>query len=136
MKPLADFVIAILLLLITLPVMLLSAILIKLIPKGLLFSSRNGTERMESNLTFIIQNDAYRRTEVWFRQRPAMIRELQGWAEYCARRVWMSCRSCSTLLKDMSFIGPRPEMKRIVEECYTDLERRRFLVKPGITGLW
>lgn len=37
---------------------------------------------------------------------------------------------------EMSFIGPRPEQKSIVEACYTDFEKRRFLVKPGITGLW
>ncbi|WP_036687054.1 sugar transferase [Paenibacillus tyrfis] len=37
---------------------------------------------------------------------------------------------------DMSFIGPRPEQKSIVEEYYTDKENGRFSVKPGITGLW
>lgn len=37
---------------------------------------------------------------------------------------------------EMSFIGPRPEQKSIVEKHYTDYERQRFLVKPGITGLW
>ncbi|MFE4114875.1 sugar transferase [Priestia sp. YIM B13448] len=37
---------------------------------------------------------------------------------------------------EMSFIGPRPEQKSIVEKHYTDHERQRFLVKPGITGLW
>lgn len=37
---------------------------------------------------------------------------------------------------EMSFIGPRPEQRSIVEKHYTDYERQRFLVKPGITGLW
>ncbi|WP_134684436.1 sugar transferase [Brevibacillus migulae] len=37
---------------------------------------------------------------------------------------------------EMSFIGPRPEQKMIVEQVYTGYERLRFLVKPGITGLW
>ncbi|MCP1306557.1 sugar transferase [Paenibacillus tyrfis] len=37
---------------------------------------------------------------------------------------------------DMSFIGPRPEQKSIVEQYYTDTENGRFSVKPGITGLW
>lgn len=36
---------------------------------------------------------------------------------------------------DMSIVGPRPEMPFIVAK-YTPLERKRLLVKPGITGLW
>lgn len=35
----------------------------------------------------------------------------------------------------MSLVGPRPPLPREVE-TYTDAVRRRFLVKPGITGLW
>ena len=35
---------------------------------------------------------------------------------------------------EMSLIGPRPEMPFIVEQ-YGPLERERFTVKPGITGL-
>lgn len=36
---------------------------------------------------------------------------------------------------DMSLIGPRPEMPFIVAE-YTDLERTRLMLRPGLTGLW
>jgi lipopolysaccharide/colanic/teichoic acid biosynthesis glycosyltransferase len=32
-------------------------------------------------------------------------------------------------------VGPRPEMPFIVQQ-YTDRERQRLDVKPGITGLW
>jgi len=35
----------------------------------------------------------------------------------------------------MSVVGPRPEMKFIVDQ-YGPLERERLRVKPGITGLW
>ncbi len=35
----------------------------------------------------------------------------------------------------MSIVGPRPEMSFIVEQ-YGPLERERLRVKPGITGLW
>jgi lipopolysaccharide/colanic/teichoic acid biosynthesis glycosyltransferase len=35
----------------------------------------------------------------------------------------------------MSIVGPRPEMQFIVEE-YNDVEKKRLLVKPGLTGLW
>lgn len=37
---------------------------------------------------------------------------------------------------EMSFIGPRPEQRSIVEQYYTSLDRQRFMVTPGITGLW
>ena len=36
---------------------------------------------------------------------------------------------------EMSLVGPRPEMGFIVEH-YTAHERKRLLVKPGLTGLW
>ena len=38
---------------------------------------------------------------------------------------------------EMSFIGPRPPVTNFpkIYNDYTDLEKRRFLVKPGISGL-
>jgi exopolysaccharide biosynthesis polyprenyl glycosylphosphotransferase len=36
---------------------------------------------------------------------------------------------------DMSLVGPRPEMPFIVAE-YTEEQRERLKVKPGITGVW
>jgi len=36
---------------------------------------------------------------------------------------------------DMSLVGPRPEMPFIVDD-YNVMERKRLLVKPGLTGLW
>ncbi len=36
---------------------------------------------------------------------------------------------------DMSLVGPRPEMPFIVNQ-YGPFERRRLLVRPGLTGLW
>ena len=41
----------------------------------------------------------------------------------------------NVLLGQMSLVGPRPEMPFIVQQ-YTDRERQRLEVKPGITGLW
>lgn len=36
---------------------------------------------------------------------------------------------------NMSLVGPRPEMPFLVER-YSDKEKSRLLVKPGLTGLW
>ena len=41
----------------------------------------------------------------------------------------------NVLSGEMSLVGPRPEMPFIVAR-YTDSQRRRLAVKPGITGLW
>lgn len=41
----------------------------------------------------------------------------------------------NVLKGDMSVVGPRPEMRFIVEQ-YDTLQRERLRVKPGITGLW
>jgi len=41
----------------------------------------------------------------------------------------------NVLRGDMSLIGPRPPLAREVEQ-YDKWTHRRFLVKPGITGLW
>jgi lipopolysaccharide/colanic/teichoic acid biosynthesis glycosyltransferase len=35
----------------------------------------------------------------------------------------------------MSLVGPRPELPDVVA-TYRRLDRRRLLVKPGVTGLW
>jgi exopolysaccharide biosynthesis polyprenyl glycosylphosphotransferase len=41
----------------------------------------------------------------------------------------------NVLKGDMSLVGPRPEMPFIVQQ-YSDQQRQRLRVKPGITGLW
>lgn len=41
----------------------------------------------------------------------------------------------NVLKNDMSVVGPRPEMPFIVKN-YDGWERKRLIVKPGITGLW
>jgi lipopolysaccharide/colanic/teichoic acid biosynthesis glycosyltransferase len=41
----------------------------------------------------------------------------------------------NVFLGEMSVVGPRPEMRFIVEK-YDALQKERLRVKPGITGLW
>lgn len=41
----------------------------------------------------------------------------------------------NVVLGNMSVVGPRPEMRFIVEQ-YDTLQKERLRVKPGITGLW
>jgi lipopolysaccharide/colanic/teichoic acid biosynthesis glycosyltransferase len=37
---------------------------------------------------------------------------------------------------DMSLVGPRPELPAVVARHYKPWQRRRHVVKPGLTGLW
>ena len=41
----------------------------------------------------------------------------------------------NVLIGNMSLVGPRPPLEREVSQYDTHVHRR-FLVKPGITGLW
>lgn len=41
----------------------------------------------------------------------------------------------NVLKGEMSLVGPRPPLKREVEE-YTNYDKQRLLIKPGCTGLW
>jgi exopolysaccharide biosynthesis polyprenyl glycosylphosphotransferase len=41
----------------------------------------------------------------------------------------------NVLRGEMSFVGPRPPLPREIPG-YGELQRRRLMVKPGITGLW
>ena len=41
----------------------------------------------------------------------------------------------NVLKGEMSLVGPRPEMLFILDK-YSEAEKKRLLVKPGITGLW
>ena len=41
----------------------------------------------------------------------------------------------NVLKQDMSVVGPRPPLRREVENYDGDV-KRRLLVKPGVTGLW
>jgi len=37
---------------------------------------------------------------------------------------------------EMSLVGPRPELKSVVEAQYTPWQNQRHIVKPGLTGMW
>ncbi|WP_427179351.1 sugar transferase [Paenibacillus sp. TC-CSREp1] len=137
-KPLIDVMVAGLLLLVVSPVMILLSILIKLDSKG----------------SVVFRQDRYGKNGVKFRiyKFRTMYMDVSKYSvsptsslDPRITRVGRFLRKTSldelpqllNILKgEMSFIGPRPELKTIVEQHYTELERRRFVVKPGITGLW
>jgi exopolysaccharide biosynthesis polyprenyl glycosylphosphotransferase len=147
-KRVFDLLFAVLLLILTLPVLIVTAVLIKLDSKGPLFFTqprlgRNGVifgvrklrtmvvgaERMLDELRdqsdvdgplFKMRNDP-RVTRVGRIIRKLSIDELP--------QLW------NVVMGDMSIVGPRPALPAEAE-LWTDETRARLRVKPGITGMW
>lgn len=149
LKRLMDIVGASLGLLIASPIMLIVAILIKLEdPKGPIFFSQ-------------IRNGAYPMTFKMYKFRSMYIdaeerlQELMHLNEQSGpafkikddpriTRVGKFIRKTSldelpqlfnVLKGDMSLVGPRPAIPREVEQ-YTDYQKQRLFVKPGLTCIW
>ncbi len=56
-------------------------------------------------------------------------RWLRAWSLDELPQLWNIIRG------DMSFVGPRPEVREVVA-AYETWQHQRHLVRPGITGLW
>ena len=136
-KRLLDLVGAASILVATLPVLLVSAILVRLTSPGPVFfrQSRIGRHGMPFEIlklrTMHADSPKYamhpgsrddpRITKVGRWLRRLSIDELP--------QLWNVVRG------EMSLVGPRPEMPFIVAG-YGEIERQRLAVKPGVTGLW
>jgi exopolysaccharide biosynthesis polyprenyl glycosylphosphotransferase len=137
-KRISDIIISIILLVLTSPIIILTAILVKLSSKGKVFYSQERTglkgqgfkmlkfrsmvkdaEKGKAELTSA--NDA-RITFIGKIIRPLRIDELP--------------QLINILKGDMSFIGPRPERKELIDKIVKQfpLFKKRLLVKPGLTG--
>ena len=147
LKRLLDVTLTLVLLLPALPVLFLAALFIRLTSRGpVLFVQPRvgrravefsmyklrtmvaGAERMEAGIargeasTFLkVRNDA-RVTAVGRVMRKLSIDELP--------------QLFNVLRGDMSLVGPRPLLRCDLEKLPPAARARRFLVKPGITGLW
>ncbi|CAN7711286.1 sugar transferase [Paenibacillus sp. LjRoot153] len=137
-KPLIDLLVSLMLLICSFPLFLCVAILIKFDSKGsILFKQqrygkhgrvfhiykfRTMYENVPTEGRSPISGDDARITPIGRILRKTSIDELP--------------QMINILKGEMSFIGPRPEQKSIVEAEYTEWERQRFCITPGITGLW
>jgi len=138
-KRLADIVVSMILVILTLPLFLLTAILIKLDSPG---------------SVFFLQTRVGERHRIYrvykFRSMVSNAEKLTGpvWAEKNDPRITRVGRIIrrlridelpqlwNVLKGDMSFVGPRPEREVFVTELekIVPYYRERFTVKPGITG--
>lgn len=137
-KPILDILAALILIIITLPIFLFISVLIKLDSPGpVIFKQvRIGKDGKE----FLIY-----KFRTMYQHVPSQGRSPTDSEDPRITRIGRFLRKTSldelpqlvNILKgEMSFVGPRPEQKSIVEKYYSDYERQRFFVKPGITGLW
>jgi len=136
-KPVLDFFIATVLIIILSPFMLCISILIKATSKGPVFFCQ---ERIGlSNIPFTIYKfrsmyvDASAYSEKPKSSNDPRITLVGKWL----RRTSLDelPQLFNVLKGEMSLIGPRPEMLFLAQQ-YNDLENQRHLVKPGMTGLW
>lgn len=140
LKRLIDVAAAAFLLVVTLPIAALTALAIKLDSSGpVLFSQPrvglNGREfRVYKFRTMIVDAEADSGPVLATRQDPRVTRAGRILRR---RRIDEIPQFWNVLRGDMSLVGPRPERREFVEEFVkeTPLYDRRFLVRPGMTGL-
>ena len=136
-KRVFDFIGAAALLLLTSPLLLISALLVKWTSDGpVLFSqTRSGQDGKPFNIW---------KLRTMYVDSPRYARDPQASGDARITRVgrWLRKTSIDELPQlwnvvrgDMSLVGPRPEMPFVVAD-YNEIQRQRLTVKPGVTGAW
>ncbi len=131
-KRILDFILSLVLIILISPLFLIISIVIKTDSPGPIFYRQTRTGLNGNNFTLLkfrsmaADNDVYdfktgdKITKVGKFIRKTSLDELP--------------QLINIIRGDMSFVGPRPWLP-ILNEFYTDHQKKRFLVRPGITGL-
>ena len=138
-KRLFDVVASSILLLLTGPVILLAALLVKLDSKGPAFYRQQrvglyGEEFWIVKLRTMRQDAELSGQAVWAEKDDPRITRLGYWLRKL--RIDELPQTWTVLKGEMSFVGPRPERRQFVEDLEQHLRSyaERHMVKPGITG--
>jgi len=139
-KPLVDFIVAFIAIIVLIPVFILVAIAIKLNSPGPVFFLQ---ERLGKNgRIFRIVKFRSMRTDIVSYKFGEVLTENNPQITYTGKFIRKTSideipQLINILKGDMSFIGPRPPVTFYPKkyEDYTDFEKQRFFVKPGISGL-
>ncbi|WP_242124538.1 TIGR03013 family XrtA/PEP-CTERM system glycosyltransferase [Sphingobium sp. Sx8-8] len=138
-KRLFDIIASSILLLLTGPVILLAALLVKLDSKGPAFYRQQrvglfGEEFWIVKLRTMRQDAEVAGQAVWAEKDDPRITRLGYWLRKL--RVDELPQTWTVLKGEMSFVGPRPERRQFVEDLEQHLRyyAERHMVKPGITG--
>lgn len=138
-KRLFDIIASSILLLLTGPVILLAAILVKLDSKGPAFYRQQrvglfGEEFWIVKLRTMRQDAEVSGQAIWAEKDDPRITRLGYWLRKL--RIDELPQTWTVLKGEMSFVGPRPERRQFVEDLEQHLRyyAERHMVKPGITG--
>jgi exopolysaccharide biosynthesis polyprenyl glycosylphosphotransferase len=134
----ADLLLSLILMGVTLPLMLLTALLIKLDSPGPVLYRQERVGLRGHPFTVLkfrsMRVDAEARGPVWASQRDPRVTRIGGFIR--AARIDELPQLFNVLRGEMSFIGPRPERPHFVAHLaeVVPLYRERSRVKPGLTG--
>ncbi len=137
-KRTSEVLFSLLLLVVTLPVLLVTAIAIKLESPGSIFYKQ---ERVGKNgKTFNVwklrsmRNDAEKNGPQWAAKNDARVTQVGSFIR--KTRIDELPQIFNVLSGDMSLIGPRPERPMFTEQFDKEIPgfKNRLLVKPGLTG--
>jgi len=135
MKRCFDFLVSIFLLVILSPLLIITAILIKLTSKGPLFfkQQRVGKDgKLFSVYKFRTMIDKVRSFDKQTLKGDAEVTTIGG----IIRRLKIDelPQLINVVKGDMSLVGPRPSLPSLVKE-FNESGKKRILVRPGLTGL-
>jgi exopolysaccharide biosynthesis polyprenyl glycosylphosphotransferase len=138
-KRLMDVVLSFLLIIITSPLLIITALLIKLESKGPVFykqqrSGLNGKIFKIYKFRSMIQDAEKHTGPVWSTKGDPRITKFGRFMRKV--RIDEIPQAINILRGDMSFVGPRPERPYFVEKLSQEipLYKRRLKVRPGVTG--
>jgi exopolysaccharide biosynthesis polyprenyl glycosylphosphotransferase len=136
-KRCTDLLLSTLLLLLTLPIWLIVAVLVKTTSRGPVFFRHQRCGQSGKPFVMLKFRSMYVDTPIYGRSPESTTdRRITPVGRFLRKTSLDELpQLLNVLTGDMSLVGPRPEMPYITE-TYTPLERRRLSVPQGLTGLW
>src|SRR5579863_8694198 len=136
-KRCTDLLLASLLMLLTLPMWLVAAAMVKLTSRGPIFFRQQRTGQSGRPFLMLKFRSMYADVPKYERSPESTKDKRITPAGRFLRKTSLDelPQLVNVLLGDMSLVGPRPEMPFIVH-TYTSEQQQRLQVTPGITGLW
>jgi exopolysaccharide biosynthesis polyprenyl glycosylphosphotransferase len=136
-KRVLDLLLSSLLILLTLPMWLVAAIMVKATSRGPVFFHQERTGQSGRRFVMFKFRSMYIDTPTYGRSPESATDKRITPAGRFLRRTSLDelPQLLNVLRGEMSLVGPRPEMP-FITDTYTPLERRRLSVPQGLTGLW
>jgi exopolysaccharide biosynthesis polyprenyl glycosylphosphotransferase len=137
LKRCTDLLLSSLLLLLSLPMWLIVAVMVKTTSRGPVFFRHQRTGQSGKPFVMLKFRSMYVDTPKYGRSpESTQDRRITPVGRFLRKTsIDELPQLLNVLIGDMSLVGPRPEMPYITE-TYTPIERRRLSVPQGLTGLW